>query len=66
MAAKRLRTVKLNNDYSSILLLYNSFISISVVAVLLDDNRLIMITITITMRVNCYAMRPDPDIFRRG
>jgi hypothetical protein len=64
MAAKRLRTVKLNNDYSSILLLYNSFISISVVAVLLDDNRLIMITIT--MRVNCYAMRPDPDIFRRG
>jgi hypothetical protein len=50
-----------------VILLYNSFVPISVV-VLLDDNRLIMIAIAITIvvRTDCYANRPDPDLFGSG
>jgi hypothetical protein len=48
-----------------VILLYNdSFVPISVV-VLLDDNRLI-IAIAITVVTDCYANRPDPDLFGSG
>jgi hypothetical protein len=51
-----------------VILLYNSFVPISVV-VLLDDNRLmiaIAIAIAITVVTDCYAKRPDPDLFGSG
>jgi hypothetical protein len=50
-----------------VILLYNdSFVPISVV-VLLDDNRLIIaIAIAITVVTDCYANRPDPDLFGSG
>jgi hypothetical protein len=48
-----------------VILLYNGFVPIAVV-VLLDDNRLIMIAITITIMANRYANRPDPDLFGSG
>jgi hypothetical protein len=50
------------------ILLYNSSVPISVV-VLLDDNRLmiaITIAITVVVRTDCYANRPDPDLFGSG
>jgi hypothetical protein len=39
-----------------------------VITVLLDDNRLTMIAITITIMADRYANRPDPDasVFRSG
>jgi hypothetical protein len=51
-----------------VILLYDSFVPISVV-VLLDDNRLIIaiaIAITVVVRTDCYANRPDPDLFGSG
>jgi hypothetical protein len=49
-----------------VILLNNSFVPISVV-VLLDDNRLmIAIAITVVVRTDCYANRPDPDLFGSG
>jgi hypothetical protein len=51
-----------------VILLYDSFVPISVV-VLLDDNRLmiaIAITIPVVVRTDCYANRPDPDLFGCG
>jgi hypothetical protein len=50
-----------------VILFYNdSFVPISVV-VLLDDNRLmIAIAITVVVRTDCYANRPDPDLFGSG
>jgi hypothetical protein len=49
-----------------VILLYNSFVPISVV-VLLDDNRvMIAIAITVVVRTDCYANRPDPDLFGSG
>jgi hypothetical protein len=47
-----------------VILLYNSFVAIAVV-VLLDDDRLI-IAIAITVVTDCYANRPDPDLFGSG
>jgi len=51
-----------------VILLYNSFVPIAVV-ILLDDNRLmiaIAIAITVVVRTDYYANRPDPDLFGSG
>jgi hypothetical protein len=52
-----------------VILLYDdSFVPISVtisVVVLFDDNRL-MIAIAVVVRTDCYATKPDPDLFGYG
>jgi len=52
--------------YSSIaIFLYNGCVVVAVVAVLLDDNRLVAVAvavaIAVVVRTDRYANRPDPD-----
>jgi len=46
--------------------LYNGYVVIAAVGVMLDDNRLM--TIAVVVRTDLYANRPNPDagVFRSG
>jgi hypothetical protein len=64
MLAAKMTAFSYFKYYSSIpipIFFYNGCVVVAVVAVLLDDNRLIAVAVAIAIRTDRYANRPDPD-----